>query len=140
MNYESIGFGLSLFISGSDEGALIGLRPRYRRWLSERASIDVAPGIVLSHGGHVPPGFSGQLGVNLSNWFSLTSTFQVVPIRFYELNPAPPHTPLETRRTVAAWFMGARLASVPGLVTGIAFPTSIVVVLLVACGGGRCFD
>lgn len=51
----------------------IGIKARYRRWISPNSSLDIAPGVILyGWRRHFKfPSFAGHIGLNLGNWFAL---------------------------------------------------------------------
>lgn len=136
--------GAALFVEGSDEGGAWGLRPRYRRWLNPKTTLDLAPGIAIGGDRNLTPGFSGHVALNFADYFALTSTIRVA--RRYEYVPAtlsPAGYPLsytEVPSIRAAWFGGARLGALPGTIVGVAIPTAVIVTFLIVCGRGACFD
>jgi hypothetical protein len=68
--------GASLFASVGDGYADLGLRPRVRRWLGRKSSVDFAPGLIVTHdepAGWRPhgPGFVGQVALNHSEYLGV---------------------------------------------------------------------
>ena len=49
-----------------DSDYRIGVKPRYRRWLTDATSIDVAAGLLLLGDGLTFPGFTGHVAVNFT--------------------------------------------------------------------------
>jgi len=98
--------GAAVFLRGGEPVGGIGFRPRYRRWFNSHVSLDVAPGIVLKTlgGGQFAlkaPTFSGQLGLNLSSGFALTSQ---VDVARNAVGTFP-----NGSSTDVAWYVGGRL-------------------------------
>ena len=91
-------------------GSRIGLKPRFRLWLNPTTNLDLSPGIILygDFNSFKPkfPGFTGQVGLNLRDWFALTSHLEIVR--------------LETVGTDVVWYNGVKLGSYPGVFTGVA--------------------
>jgi hypothetical protein len=79
----------------------LGMRARYRHWLSERVTLDIAPGILLYNDAFTAdsPGFTAELGVGYGDWIALTAQLDVVPFEFGT----------ETRG-----FFGVKIGSYPG--------------------------
>jgi hypothetical protein len=98
--------GAAVFFRGGEPVGGVGIRPRYRHWVGQRVSVDVAPGIVVKalSGGQFSlrsPGFSGQVGLNVGSGFGLTGQVDVVRL---ELGGFPNGTVRDV-----AWYAGARL-------------------------------
>jgi len=108
VNYNArSALGATMFLQSSG----MGLRPRYRRWLGDRMSVDVAPGIVLKAMGDQiarrAPAFSGQLGFNVGPALGVVGQVDVTraadPIRF------------DAPATDVGWYVGGRLNNGFGL-------------------------
>lgn len=80
-----------------------GVRGRYRHWLTDRVTLDVAPGILLYNETFTAdsPGFTGELAVGYADWIAFTAQLEIVPFEFGT----------ETRG-----FFGVKLGSYPGAV------------------------
>jgi hypothetical protein len=79
----------------------LGVRARYRHWLTDRLSLDIAPGVLLYNGAFMAdsPGFTGELALGYADWIALTAQLDVVPFEFST----------ETRG-----FFGVKIGSYPG--------------------------
>lgn len=108
--------GFSGYALLSDPTTRLGLRGRYRRWLSRKTSIDVSPGVLL--GGedsaieYDPPGFVLGTTLNAGDLVALTLDAE------YARNRALVHDtpPLQwENRSDVAWRAGAKLGSGLGL-------------------------
>ena len=110
---ERSALGVAVFVNGFDLGTGLGVRPRFRRWLSQEISLDVAPGIILS--GSAARRFSGQAALEFHGLVAAT------------LQAEGNHL-----------FVGGRLGALPGTITGVAAPVLAVAVLMIACGRGAC--
>ena len=125
---DAVGFtGYALV---SDPTQRLGLRARYRRWLSSGTSIDVSPGILLSGEGdggeYSLPGFALGATVNAGDLIGLTA--DVEWSRTQDL--VHDTLPLEWRsRSDVAWRVGGKLGSSLGLVGGALFVGLIIVVI-----------
>ena len=100
--------GLAVFLRGGEPVGGVGIRPRYRHWLSRQVSLDVAPGIVLKamSGGQFSlrsPSFSGQLGLNVGPGFGLTGQVDVARSAAGSF--------ANGKSSDVAWYAGARLGS-----------------------------
>jgi len=108
--------GFSGYALVSDPTTRLGIRGRYRRWLSQKTSIDVSPGVLL--GGedsaieYDPPGF--VLGATLNAGDLLALTVDAEYARNTELVHDTPPLQWE-KRTDVAWRAGAKLGSGLGL-------------------------
>jgi len=92
----SSAFGAALFWREGEPVTGVGIRPRYRRWLNPRISVDLAPGIIVYSGGHRPsPTLSTQAAINWGPSFALTAQMDVVRRR--------------PKGTELAWYGGGRL-------------------------------
>jgi len=117
---ESRAVGFSGYALVSDPTTRIGIRARYRRWLSRKTSIDISPGILL--GGedsgieYDPPGFVLGATLNAGDLVALTVDAE------YARNLDLVHAATDTfyvaeweKRTDVAWRVGAKLGSGLGL-------------------------
>ena len=100
----------------SDPTTRLGLRARYRRWLSRGSSIDVSPGVLL--GGedsaieYDPPGFVLGATLNAGDLVALTVDAEYAK----NLDLVHDTPPLQwEKRTDVAWRAGAKLGSGLGL-------------------------
>ncbi len=108
---ERYAIGGSLFFNFDDltNHTLVGFRARYRRWLSPRISLDIAPGIILSESKTDNVAFSGEVMLGADDLIAAVVRLDMRENRFkYSDN--------------FAWYGGLRLRSYPGLVAGIAGP------------------
>lgn len=100
--------GAALFV-GTDANDVLrfGVKPRYRRQLDRKTSLDIAPGILIRGSDPLKstfPGFTAHVGLNFEDTFIL-------------------YGQMETNRTEkygtdVAWYGGAKLGSSPGLIVG----------------------
>ena len=113
---ENGAVGFSGYALAGDPTSRLGLRARYRRWLSRRTSIDVSPGVLL--GGedsaieYDPPGF--VLGATLNAGDLVAVTVDAECARNLDLV----HDTLPLvweKRTDVSWRAGAKLGSGLGL-------------------------
>jgi len=109
---EAIGFsGYAL----SGDTSRLGLRGRYRRWLSRHTAIDISPGILLSGENSAidydPPGFVVGASANLGDLIALTLEAEWSHYRDYGSGLS---TSYDTRSEVS-WRGGAKLGSALGV-------------------------
>jgi len=113
---ESGAVGFSGYALVSDPTTRMGIRARYRRWLSKRTSVDISPGVLL--GGedsaieYDPPGF--VLGATLNSGDLVALTVDAEYARNLDLVHDTPPLQWE-KRTDVAWRAGAKLGSGLGL-------------------------
>lgn len=113
---ESGAVGFSGYALVSDPTSRLGLRARYRRWLSRRTSIDISPGILLSGEDsgieYDPPGFVLGTTLNAGDLVALTVDAEYAK----NLDLVHDTPPLQwEKRTDVAWRAGAKLGSGLGL-------------------------
>jgi hypothetical protein len=111
----------------------LGIRPRYRRWLSKGTSLDVSPGILLSGEDpgidYVAPGFVLGASLNEGDLVALTLETEYARYREYQY-------PSLSYQDRSDWTLrgGAKLGSGLGLAGGAAFVALIVVVIASGLG------
>jgi hypothetical protein len=126
--------GFSGYALVSDPTTRLGIRGRYRRWLSRKTSVDVSPGVLL--GGedsaieYDPPGF--VLGATLNAGDLVALTVDAEYARNTDLVHDTPPLQWEKRSDVA-WRAGAKLGSGLGLLGAAGL---IGLVLYIGLSGG----
>lgn len=111
--------GGNVFLAMNDQKLRIGLRARYRHWLGSRASLDLAPGVILLYAGewlHTRFAPGGALLASVSAFEWVRGSAQV------EYTPAGVGAQL-----------GVGLGSQVGLVAGV---VPLILGVLVALNGG----
>ena len=103
-----------------DSNYRIGVKPRYRRWLTDATSIDVAAGLLLRGDGFAFPGFTGHVAINFAQIAGLG-----IQIEEYD-------EPLWAKSGVDVHLMG-RVGAQWGVATGVLVA---VLGLLVAAASG----
>lgn len=99
---DNYALGATLLIDGNENRAGAGIKPRLRRWLNPKLSIDFGIGI-LAPGSVV----TGDVGLNWRDWFILTSKIE--------------------HDDKTAWYGGVKFGSYAGLVaTALAIPIIII--------------
>ena len=127
--------GFSGYAMPSDQTTRLGIRGRYRRWLSPSLSVDVSPGVILGgeDGGtnYDPPG--AVLGVTLNSGDLFAVMIDTEFARSWEFaSEDPPFTTRITHNDVT-WRAGAKIGSGLGFVGSLALVGLVIVV--VATGG-----
>jgi len=126
--------GFSGYAMPADQTTRLGIRGRYRRWLSPSLSVDVSPGVILGgeDGGtnYDPPGAVLGVTLNAGDLFAVMIDTELA--RSWEF--ASEDAPFTTRitHTDVTWRAGAKIGS------GLGFVGSLVlvglVIVLVASG------
>ncbi|HEX7079320.1 MAG TPA: hypothetical protein VF363_12930, partial [Candidatus Eisenbacteria bacterium] len=70
--------GFSMFVGSGNDYADLGLRARFRRWLGDATSVELAPGIIIAQDEYSdmigrPPGWVARLGLFTSSGITLTA-------------------------------------------------------------------
>ena len=131
---ESGAVGFSGYALVSDPTTRMGIRARYRRWLSQKTSIDISPGVLL--GGEYsgieydPPGF--VLGATLNAGDLVALMVDAEYARNLDLVHDTPPLQWE-KRTDVAWRAGAKFGSGLGLLGAAGF---IGLILYIGLSGG----
>jgi hypothetical protein len=110
MNRRSA-LGAALFVGNDANDVLrFGIKPRYRRWLNQKISLDIAPGILIRGSDPLEstfPGVTTHVGLNFEDKFVLYGQM--------EMNRT------EKYGTDVAWYGGVKLGSSPGLIAGVVY-------------------
>lgn len=124
---KRMALGLSLFAGVDLSYGRLGVKPRYRLWLSSDVSLDVSAGLFV-FGDHEQfavsnPGFTGHVGLNFADWFQPMLQVDVVRLGSFG--------------TDVAWYAGARVgryAAVAGTV-GLAAAIYLLLYAISESGG-----
>jgi len=106
-------WGGTLFASTEDERAQMGLRLRYRRWLSSKSALDLSPGLLLIGGGNIDyPGFIGSASLSLWDWIVFSLQIEMVKQRggWYSFTGWEPASASRT-----SYYAGVSLGSYGGI-------------------------
>jgi hypothetical protein len=87
----------------------LAFKGRYRRWLSQKHSVDIAPGIYLTGSKTDFPSFTTSVSLNAADYFALVGVLDILKSE-------------KGGGTDFAWFGGIRFGSEPGLIIAIAGP------------------
>jgi hypothetical protein len=131
---QAIGF--SGYAMPSDQTTRLGIRARYRRWLSRGVSVDVSPGVIL--GGedgaieYNPPGF--VLGTTLNAGDLIAVMVDAELARNWEFAEQSPPFLTRVNHTDVTWRAGAKIGSGLGLLGSVAV-VGLVIAALAIQGG-----
>ena len=93
----------------------IGLKPRFRRWLGQKSSLDLSPGLVYKmdeRGNNRSLGVLGEVGLNLLPWLALTSQLEIIPKgRLFPLQYGG-----DERKTYVGFDVGFKMGGKPGTI------------------------
>jgi hypothetical protein len=109
--------GFTGYAAVSDDVTRLGIRPRYRRWLSRTSSVEVSPGILLSGEDtaidYDPPGFIVGATVNHRDLIALTLETEYSRYRVYVYGEPP----VTSYQHTSDWTVrgGAKLGSALGV-------------------------
>jgi hypothetical protein len=121
--------GVTGYALVNDDITRLGIRPRYRRWLSHDTSIDISPGILLSGEDaaidYDPPGFVLGVTGNMKDLIALT--LETEYSRYRDYGTAPGEVGYQTH---SDWTIrgGAKLGSGIGLAGAAAFLGLLILV------------
>ena len=125
--------GAALFLGIDDNGGLVGVRPRYRRWLAGGNVLDLAVGLYISHADNTPT-VTGQLDLGSDAIAFIGRVDLFAPLPCASRPNAPSTCSSSVRLTV-----GAKLGSRPGLATGLLVPVVTLMVAIIVCAAaGGC--
>ena len=139
--------GGTVMLAAGDEFTRVGLKPRYRRWLSRTVSVDLAPGVFFSVPGdgnpeHAPIGFVGESSLTFGDWIAITGAVHVVGTKeftyhYIEPTPSPPVPPTVTVEsgTKASAFVGVKVGGEAAIVGTLAMLALIGVMIVTYAGG-----
>jgi len=117
-------WGATAFLGFGDKADGLGIRPRFRLWLSRTVSLDLAPGLVRHvHSGGGDWGFAGYGAVSIGDWLAVTG--EALRVRTY------------TGQRGMAWYGGARLGSYPGVAACVGAGV-VGILIALSCRGGAC--
>ncbi len=128
--------GAALFLGIDGNGTLVGVRPRYRRWLAGANVLDLAVGLYISQAlnpphAHNTPTVTGQLDLGSDAFAFIGRVDLFAPLRCASRPNAP-----STCSSSVGLNVGAKLGSRPGLATGLLVPVVALMVAIIVCAGG----
>lgn len=103
-------WGGTVFFRGAESWDGVGVRPRYHRWLSRSAALDISPGVRFSsNGSNLAVDLSSQIGVSI---YGIGAVLQAESGDVEVMNPDG------TFRTEKefGWFIGGRVGQYAGIV------------------------
>lgn len=124
--------GFSGYAMPADPTTRLGIRARYRRWLSRKASVDVSPGVIL--GGedsaieYSPPGFVLGATFNSGDLFAVMVDAEVARNSVFAEESPPFVTRVD--HTDLTWRAGAKLGSGLGLAGSVVLVGLVFAVLV----------
>ena len=125
---ERSALGGTLYFGADDNGTRFAIKARWRRWLGDVGSLEVAPGIIVAgddnHFDLNLPGFTGEVALNAADLFRVFLMVEVI-----KMEPLQHFPNIEPVGTDVAWFGGIKLGSYAGLVAAIAFPIAVGIAL-----------
>lgn len=130
-------FGASAFLSvdGGPQGLLVGVRPRYRHWLRS-TTLDVAVGLYKRIERTGGPGVTSQVALGLTDWIAITTQVDFFGSTRCAERGDYGRCFLREAFTDKIWYGGARLSSVPGVVTGLLAPIVAGIAVVIMCASG----
>lgn len=141
--HSAIGGTFVIAVEPDGGASRLGLKVRYRRWLSNGASLDIAPGILILSGKNKFsfPSFTGHVGLNLSEWFALTGQVEIMRWKksgydFTWQNGLEKSTRWEKTETDFRWYAGFKLGTPLGAGIGTAV---VALIAIVGFGGGSSY-
>lgn len=130
--------GFSGYAMPSDETTRLGIRGRYRRWLSPSLSVDISPGVILGgeDGGtnYDPPG--AVLGVTLNTGDLFAVMIDTELARSWEFASEDPPFTTRVNHTDLTWRAGAKIGSGLGFVGSLVLVGLVVAILVSGAAGG----
>jgi len=78
--HSALGGTFVLAVDPDGGASRLGLKARYRYWLSSKKSVDIAPGILFSGSkdGFEFPSFTCNAGLNLNTWFAISGQVDII--------------------------------------------------------------
>ncbi|MCH9031143.1 MAG: hypothetical protein IIB00_02645 [candidate division Zixibacteria bacterium] len=103
-------FGFSVYGAADEYGSRIGIRPRFRRGLSRRTTLDFSAGIILSGTNYREPqefpGFVASVSIGMAGWFSVDAHLEALKLKRTVFNPVD-FTVSEEKTTDVSLYLGA---------------------------------
>lgn len=133
--------GGTAYVGADDDGALYGLRARYRFWLHRWFALDISPGILLAGQDNYMepqfPGFVGSVSLGFGDWFALKTQFQAIKFKnlsYITWDPFPNDVEhFVSEGTQTAWYIGIQFGSY----AAVAFPVVLLVIAAASWGGNQ---
>ncbi len=130
--------GGTIYFGLDDNDSELAFKPRYRRWLSPKISLDLSMGpIIKNFGGywHEGPGFIGQAQLGFNDVVMLITQLNIKQYRDYSyLNDVWSISGQGMKDTEKVWYGGIKIGSHPGLAILIIAPVTILVISIITLG------
>lgn len=130
---SALGATFFLTLDQEYEEPRIGLKARYRRWIDQNSSLDIAPGIILyGWRRHFKfPSFAGHIGLNLGSWFALIAQVESTRWRdhYIEFLPNLGFREREKTESDIAWYGGFKLRT-PEVAVGSTLVVGVVALII----------
>ena len=140
--HSAIGGTFFIAVEPDGDASWLGLKARYRYWLSGNRSLDIAPGILItgwkSKFGF--PSFTCHTALNLNDWFAITGQVDIVRWKTsgYEhtlQNGQFQFTWQEKTVTKPEWYLGLKLGTPAGAGIGTAAVIAAAVAVAITFSG-----
>ncbi len=130
--------GASFYGSADDDGAKIGVRSRYRRWLGKRATFDVTAGLLLLGDANFTslrfPGYVASASIGMAGRFSIDAHMEVTQVTQITFDRTMNR--LTTRNfTETSFYLGASGRGFLGFV----IPAAVVAIIAAASNNSTTF-
>ena len=133
--HSALGGTFVIAVEPDGGASRLGLKARYRRWLRDGISLDIAPGIFILGGKNKFsfPSFTCHVGLNLSDWFALTGQVEIIRWKksgydFTWQNGLEKSARWEKTETDFRWYAGFKLGTPLGAGVGTAVAALIAIV------------
>jgi hypothetical protein len=136
---SALGGALFMSVDGW-QGLRLGVRPRYRRWLSSTLTLDLAAGLYkeMERNSGLRP--TGQIALGVRDQLAITAQVDAFGSQQCVVGRDP-----VTRRyrclsrettTEVEWYLGVKLGSGAGIAAGLLAPVAYAVAVMIACSAG----
>jgi hypothetical protein len=125
--------GGTMYFGLDDDGSRLAIKPRYRRWLNDKISLDISAGLIFKsfeNEMHKSPGFTGHIGLGISDYIMLITQLEIMPFEavYYSYHDGEY---LHMKGKEVVWYGGLKLGSYPGIVTIIIAPITAYIIYVV---------
>jgi len=129
LNRDRSAWGVTLLGAADEDGARWGVRPRYRKWLGTRASLDLGAGVLIGGSSNgveqAYPGFTGLVGLRYNDWLGVNLEIHAIrtaQTERYYYDPATGQERTAARREFTDWgvHLGARVGGLAAVLVSAA--------------------